>query len=68
MTPSDKPLLAVDLEAIRDALPWLKPETPINSQSAAKAVELVARCSATVGFSPAEYSARLMQMVEEMAH
>jgi hypothetical protein len=69
MTPSPtKATLEIDLEAIRDALPWLRPETPINSQSAAKALETVARCSATVGFSPAEYSTRLMRMVERRAH
>jgi hypothetical protein len=66
VTPSQKPLLAVDLEAIQDALPWLKPETPINSQTAAKALETVSRCAKVVGFGPEAYAARLNALVAEI--
>jgi hypothetical protein len=62
----NKATLEVDVEAIRDALPWLKPETPINSQSAAKALGTLSACAATVGFGPAAYAARLNDMVAEI--
>ena len=61
VTPGEKPLLAVDVGAIKDALPRLKPGTPVSSQSAAKALEILSRCAAQVGFDGKEYASRARQ-------
>ena len=65
MTPNPaRATLEIDVDAVHAALPWLKPGTPVTSQSAGKALGIVARCSATVGFTPQEFANRLRQMIE----
>ena len=62
VSPSEKPLLAVDVGAIKDALPWLKPGEAVTAESAGRAVGIVAKCARQVGFLPAEYVHRARQM------
>jgi hypothetical protein len=59
VTPSEKPLLQIDAEALRDALAWLPAGTPITAQSAAKAVSTVSKCAKTVNLGPQEFGERL---------
>jgi hypothetical protein len=68
VSPSERPLLEIDPEAIQAAWPWAKPGSEPTPETAARAIRTLSACAATVGFSPAEYSARLMRMVEARAH
>jgi hypothetical protein len=61
-----KATLEIDVEAVRDAIPWLPDGTPLDARSGAKAMEIVSRAAATVGFNPAAYAARLNAMVREI--
>ena len=67
VTPSNKPLIEIDLEAVRDAWTWARPGSQPTAENAAKALSNVAKCSALVGFGPSEFGNRLMRMVEERA-
>ena len=62
-----KAFVPVSLEAIQDAICWLRPDEQkqVTPETAGKAVGVVARCSALAGFGPAAYGAALMQMMAE---
>jgi hypothetical protein len=62
VSPSEKPLLEVDLGAIQDAWIWSKPGSAVTPENAAKALSNVAKCSALVGFGPVEFGERLKAM------
>ena len=62
VSPSEKPLLAVDLDALQAAWIWGKPGSQPSPKNAAKALANVTRCSALVGFGPEEFGERLKAM------
>ena len=58
MTSSEKPLLEIEPEALRDAWPWAKPGSQPHGGKCSKGARNVARCSALVGFGPREFGGR----------
>ena len=69
MTPNPaRATLEIDVDAVHAALPWLKPGTPVTSQSAGKALGTAVKCAKIVGFGPEVFAARVRQMLEERAH
>ena len=67
VTPSEKKtLLEIEQAAIEDAWPWARPGSQLTAETAAKALETVARCAATAGFGPQVFAARLNAMVVEI--
>ena len=45
VTPSEKPLLAVDAETIREAWQWAKPGSQLTAQNAAKGLKNAVTCA-----------------------
>jgi hypothetical protein len=62
VSPGEKPLIEIDLEALQAAWPWAKPGSQPTAQSAAKALGTLARCAAQVGFDGPEYASRARQI------
>lgn len=64
VTPSEKPLLEVDLQAVRDAWIWAKPGSQVTPENASRALKTGLACARLVGFGPQEFDARLREMAD----
>jgi hypothetical protein len=63
VTPSEKPLLPVDLEILQAAWIWAKPGTEPSPQAAGRAIGTAIKCAGQLGVSPETYASVMKQRV-----
>jgi hypothetical protein len=68
VTPSQKPLLEIDAEAVQAAWPWAKPGSQPTAQNVALALKNAVKCAQIVGFGPEVFAAKMRQMLEQRSH